>query len=81
MDAEALIPFVRAIRQSFPCLGVTVAGGLGPDSMCLVEPLVRKFPGISIDARGKLRPSGNALDPIDWEMAEGYLSEASRLLK
>ncbi len=80
MDAGALRPFVRAIRDNFPNFGVTVAGGLGPSSLGLVEPLVREFPGLSIDAQGKLRPSGSALDPIDWDMAGKYLAQASLLL-
>lgn len=81
MDATGLIPFVQAIREAFPDLGIVAAGGLGPHSIRLVEPLYRKFPEISIDAQGKLRPSGSALDPIDWNMAEMYLVKALRLLK
>jgi hypothetical protein len=38
--------------------------------------VVRKFPRVSIDAQGKLRPSGDAHDPIDWEMAAEYLKQA-----
>lgn len=81
MDAVGLIPFVQAIEEAFPDLGVVVAGGLGPESVGLVEPLYREFPNISIDAQGKLRPSGSALDPIDWDMAEAYLVKALRLMK
>ena len=80
MDAVGLIPFASAIRERFPDLGLVVAGGLGPDSLNLVEPLVKIFPDLSIDAQGKLRPSGNALDPIDWGMAGKYLSRALELL-
>ncbi len=81
MDAIGLIPFARAIRERFPNLGLVVAGGLGPNSINLVEPLVKEFPDVSIDAQGKLRPSGNSLDPIDWDMAEDYLVKALELLK
>ena len=81
MDAVALIPFARAIKERFPNLGLTVAGGLGPNTMSLVEPLVAEFHDLSIDAQGKLRPSGNALDPIDWDMAREYLVKALTLLK
>ena len=76
MDAAALALYARAIRKSFPDLGIAVAGGLGPDTLNLVEPLVKEFPGLSIDAQGRLRPSGSALDPIDWNMAEHYLVAA-----
>ena len=78
MDADGLIPFARAIRESFPTLGIGAAGGLGPETIQLVEPLVAVFPDLSIDAQGRLRPSGNALDPIDWSMARDYLAKAHR---
>lgn len=80
MDAEGLIPFVDAIKERFPALGIVVAGGLGPHTMELVRPLVKKFPDISIDAQEKLRPSGDSLDPIDWDMAEAYLIKALEML-
>ncbi len=80
MDAVGLIPFVQAIKQAFPGMGIVAAGGLGPESIGLVEPLYREFPDISIDAQGKLRPSCSALDPIDWDMAETYLVKALQLL-
>ncbi len=81
MDAQGLIPFVQAIKENFPELGIGVAGGLGPETMHLVEPLVKEFPDLSIDAQGRLRPSGNAMDPIDWNMAWKYLVEALKLFK
>lgn len=79
MSASVLLPFARAIRKHLPELGLVVAGGLGPKTMHLVEPIVREFPEVSIDAQGKLRSSGNALDPIDWKMASAYLVEALKL--
>lgn len=81
MYATGLAPFAFAIREAFPGLGIAVAGGLGPDSIGIVEPISREFPDISIDAQSKLRPSGDALDPIDWDMAETYLVRALELLK
>lgn len=79
MDAKVLLPFLRAIAESLPRIGLAVAGGLGPQTMRLVEPVVKEFPNISIDAQGKLRPSGNAMDPIDWVMAHNYLLKAINL--
>jgi hypothetical protein len=81
MDAEGLMPYIGAIKAAFPDLGIVVAGGLGPNSMHLVVPIVRDFIGVSIDAQGKLRPSGSALDPIDWDMAELYLANALHLVR
>ena len=80
MDASALLPFASAIRTRFPNLGLVVAGGLGPETMHLVEPLVEKFPDVSIDAQGRLRASGSALDPIDWDIARRYLTKALAVL-
>jgi len=81
MDAAGLIPFARAIKNAFPTLGIVAAGGLGPESIGLVEPLVKEFPDVSIDAQSKLRQSGSALDPIDWDRAEIYLIKALGLLR
>lgn len=80
MDAHGLIPFACAIRENFPELGLAVAGGLGPDSMELVQPLLDAFPDISFDAEGKLRPSGSIMDPVDWDMAAAYLIRALELV-
>ena len=81
MNAVELLLFERAIREKFPELGIVVAGGLGPETMHLVEPLAKEFPDVSIDAQSRLRPSGDALDPIDWGMAGTYLTRALQLLK
>lgn len=81
MNANILIPVAQAIRHEFPDFGLVVAGGLGPDTIGLIEPIIQKFPDTSIDAQGKLRPSGNALDPIDWKMAETYLVKALEILQ
>jgi hypothetical protein len=81
LEATGLLPLARAIKAAFPDLAIAVAGGLRPESVMLAEPIYREFPQISIDAQSKLRPSGNALDPIDWDMAEAYLIEALKLLE
>jgi hypothetical protein len=80
MDPETLEPYIHAIREKLPDMGIVVAGGLGPDTMHLVEPLVRSYPGISIDAQGKLRQSGDCLDPVDWDIAGRYLTKAIQLM-
>jgi hypothetical protein len=76
MNATELLPFALAIRRKFPRLGLTVAGGLGPTTAHLAKPLVDAIPDVSLDAQGKLRPSGNALEPIDWGLAGAWLAEA-----
>ncbi len=81
MDAEKLLPFARAITQAYPGIEIVFAGGLGPKTMYLVEPLLKEFPNLSIDAQGKLRPSGSYLDPIDWDMASEYIARSFDYLK
>ncbi len=80
INPEEMIRFIDAIKSDSKYdLGIAVAGGLGPTTLSLIEPILKRFPGISIDAQGKLRKSGNLLDSIDWELAENYLREAVRL--
>lgn len=79
MNAALLRPFIRAFRARLPHLGITVAGGLGPDTLHLVAPLIQEFPSISIDAQGQLRVSGSSKDPIDRDRSERYLQGAIEL--
>lgn len=76
MDAHGLIPYIEEIKSAFPHIIVGVAGGLGPNTIELVRPIVDVYPDISIDAQGQLRPSKSALDPVDWDMAAEYLQKA-----
>lgn len=76
MNADEFLVFIQAIKQYLPHLHITVAGGLGPNRMGLVKPLATRFRDLSIDAQGKLRPSGSILDPIEWSMAAQYLIES-----
>lgn len=79
MDAQALLPYLRAIRSGIPDLHLAVAGGLGPDTLHLVEPIVEEFPDVSIDAQGQLRKSGDSRDPIDWGRATLYVQRAMQM--
>ena len=54
-------------------LKLGVAGGLGPDSLYLVESLISEFPGLIIDAQGRLRNSKHNLDP---EAVKTYLTRS-----
>lgn len=80
LDASELLPFAKAIKERFR-FEIGAAGGLGPDSVQLVKPLASEFPGLSIDAQSKLRKTGDAHDPIDWDLAENYLIRALQILK
>jgi hypothetical protein len=80
MDAKSLVPFALAIQKAYPNIGIGAAGGLGPDTTHLAIPLVKAIKNLSIDAQGRLRASGSALDPINWGMAKRYLVKAISLL-
>lgn len=71
-----LIPFIIAIKKALPQIGIAVAGGLGPSMLDVIIPLVERYPDISIDAQGRLRPSGSNLEPVNWDMARSYLWKA-----
>jgi hypothetical protein len=74
MDASYLSHYVQAISEDRPDLTIAVAGGLGPDSLKLVEPLLKQFPWLSRDAQSRLRASGLSTDPIDWDRATAYIA-------
>jgi hypothetical protein len=80
MQTEWLLSYLRIAREHFSGFSFGVAGGLGPYSVHLLEPLLSEFPHISIDAQGQLRNSANSMDPIDWWRAEKYIEEAMRIL-
>lgn len=78
MNTQFLLPFIQEIVEANMKFNIAVAGGLHYGNIReLVQPIKDKFRGISIDAQGKLRESGSALDPIDWPIAEKYLAEAA----
>ncbi|MDA0734900.1 MAG: hypothetical protein O2909_02920 [Chloroflexi bacterium] len=54
-------------------IGLGVAGGLSPTSLHLVEPLVKDFPQLSLDAEARLR---DAEDNLDLNLAQRYLRQA-----
>ena len=81
LEATRLMSHIWKSIEATPDLAVAVAGGLGPTSMDLAAPIIRDLPDVSLDAQSKLRPSGSALDPIDWSSAAVYLREAANLIK
>lgn len=76
LDADALRPHLETLRLAMPNLGLGVAGGLSAETLHLIEPLIRDFPDISIDAEGLLR---DAEDRLDLAKAGEYLQRALEL--
>lgn len=89
MESEGLLPFLRLIQKELPRLGLAVAGGLGPDSMEALDQIAKEFPGISIDAQGRLKPAdakkderGHILptEPADFGRAKDYIEKGCVML-
>lgn len=85
MAARDLLSQIWVSIVRVPELNVAIAGGLGPKSMDLADLIVRDLSRegipVSFDAQSKLRPSGDATDPIDWTLAAEYLHRAAQLLR
>ncbi|MFZ5559861.1 MAG: hypothetical protein ACOZAL_03665 [Patescibacteria group bacterium] len=75
-DRERARQFLSAIAEQGWDVGLGVAGGLGPDSLDLVKPLLAEFPSLSIDAQGRLRNVENELDP---NAVRDYLARALQM--
>lgn len=73
LNAEKGGEHLREVHERFPEMGIGIAGGLGPDTLHLVEPLIPKFPNLSIDAEGQLR---TAEGKMDLEKTKLYLQRA-----
>lgn len=56
-------------------LDLGVAGGLGPDTLDLLDPLIEEFPGLSIDAEGRVR-TPQPEDKLDLCALRTYVSRA-----
>lgn len=89
MQADELLGALRLIRQELPGLGLAVAGGLGPDSVHLLEPIAEEFPDISIDAQGRLKSADAPVDdrghitskvPADLARSEEYIRKSCAIL-
>ena len=59
-------------------IGLGVAGGLSPDTLHLIEPLAKDFPGLCVDAEGRLRDDN---DSLSLRLAKDYVSRALQILR
>lgn len=80
LDVTTMLFYIRRLKKERPDLGIAIAGGLGPDTLGHIAPIIEEFPDTSIDAQSRLRPSGNAMDPVDWRLASLYLECAVKLI-
>lgn len=75
-DIESAKQYLRIIRDRGFKKGIGVAGGLSPTTLCLIEPLVKEFPDLSIDAESRLRDKD---DNLDLDVAKQYLLNALQI--
>lgn len=75
-DSVKALQFLEAIDAAKLDLDLGVAGGLGPETLHLVEPLLLDFPELNIDAQGRLR---TAEFDLDLEATKLYLQRALAL--
>ena len=89
MRAELLLPLLRLISNEVPTLGLAVAGGLGPESVDILEPIAREFPDVSIDAQGNLKHKDAPRDsqghlvathPADINRSREYIRKSCEIL-
>ncbi|MFA6515036.1 MAG: hypothetical protein WCT42_02095 [Candidatus Paceibacterota bacterium] len=71
--AKNYLEALGAKRNNF---GLGVAGGLSPTTLNLVEPLVKDFPELCIDAEGRLR---TIEDELDVQIAIDYVQKSLKL--
>lgn len=74
-DPEVAIPALEAIESLAPG-SAAVAGGLGPETVRLLAPLLKRFPGLSWDAQGRLR---DERDRLDVDKVDAFLRESAAL--
>ena len=72
-DTEKTRTYLDALSAKNLNLGLGVAGGLSPQTLNLLEPLVGDFPNLCIDAEGKLRDHN---DNLDLRVAGEYIKQS-----
>lgn len=77
-DPHIALQYLVAISLRNPDLDLGLAGGLGPDSLNHLKPILKHFDDLSIDAEGRLRDENNDLD---LSRVKQYLIGAQQLLR
>lgn len=79
-DPTDILSQLEYVSWDFTNDQIAVAGGLGPDTYQNLKPILDEYPEVSCDAQGRLRPSHNALDPLDMDLVEKYIKGICSLL-
>jgi hypothetical protein len=76
LDIDFCFACLEQVEEIGLEIGMGVAGGLSPETLHLIVPIIERFPGTSIDAEGKLR---DAEDHLDLPRAKAYVRRALAL--
>ncbi len=76
-DPSIARSYLEALSAKTNDFGLGVAGGLSPTTLDLIQPLVKDFPDLSIDAEGRLRNTGD--DSLNVEVARDYIQKSLEL--
>ena len=76
MDVAKIREYLQALKEKDLDIGIGIAGGLCPETLETIIPLIAEFPDISIDAEGRLRDQSDNLDLL---VVKKYLRKAFAL--
>lgn len=76
LEVEKMSKYLYVLQTLPTQIGLGIAGGLSPQSLPLIEPFIRDFPDLSIDAEGCLRDGSDKLDIIT---VKEYIREAWKI--
>ncbi|MFA6105242.1 MAG: hypothetical protein WC725_01415 [Patescibacteria group bacterium] len=81
MNVSDMYHFVSTARRYRPELGIAIAGGLGPNTVSILAPIIGDFPNTSWDAQGQIHPNNDPNIPISSRLAEEYLRKSALLAR
>jgi hypothetical protein len=61
LDSYQGLKYMEELNANVTWMRFGIAGGLSPETLGLVEPIIKKFPNICIDAEGRLRDENDHL--------------------
>ena len=76
LDAQKTLAVLHAVHAEHPRLGLGVAGGIIAETIHLIEPIIREFPNVNIDAEGKIRDNKEAR--LNLQKTAHYIGKATR---
>ena len=77
LDTIFMREYLHVLHAKDLGMRFSIAGGLSEDTLYLIEPLVKEFPGLSFDAEDKLRNSCD--DSLNLDFAKNYIHRALKM--